>query len=270
VGAMTIASAPNRKYTPADLDLAEELGRRAALAIQNARLYRQASDALRARDEFLSIAAHEIRGPITSLHIAVQMLRRGVLPEAEMAKTFDIIEREDRRLGLFVDELLDLSQIRTGTLRFDFEEVDLVEIVRKVATRLSSELVRAGSSLSIRVEGDVRGQWDRFRLDQVVANLLSNAIKFGLGKPIDVRVGAEGGMAMLVVEDHGMGIAAELRDRLFQPFERGVSVRHYGGLGLGLYIVRTIADGLGGSVAVDSVDGGGSRFTVKLPRTRAS
>src|SRR5262249_9742941 len=114
VGALTFVSAPKRRYTSEDLDLAEELASRAALSVENANLYRGAQEALRARDEFLSIAAHEIRGPITSIHITVQGLRKGIASSQAMPKLLDIIEREDRRLARFVDELLDLGNIRTG------------------------------------------------------------------------------------------------------------------------------------------------------------
>jgi signal transduction histidine kinase len=112
------------------------------------------------------------------------------------------------------------------------------------------------------------GQWDKHALTQVVTNLLSNAIKFGEGKPISVTVRAHQGGTTLVVMDHGIGIQPEMLDRIFKPFERGVSVRNYGGLGLGLFIVRTIVEGLGGVVRVDSKPKAGSAFTVELPYTR--
>jgi PAS domain S-box-containing protein len=268
VGAMTLAAHPHRKYTHTDLELAEELGSRIALCIENARLHQRAQEALRARDEFLSIASHEIRGPITSLHLAVQMLRRGQIPPEAHASTLELIEREGRRLARLVDELLDVGRIRAGTLRFELEDVDLGDIVRSVASRLGLELTRAGSALVLEIEGQVRGVWDRLRLDQIVTNLLSNAIKFGLGKPISVLVSTHDDCAVLVVSDQGMGMAADLQARIFRPFERGVAVRHYGGLGLGLYIVKTLVDGLGGHIRVESTLGTGSTFTVELPRVR--
>jgi PAS domain S-box-containing protein len=267
IGAMTFVAAPERRYTQQDLDLAEELARRAALSVENARLYRGAQEALRARDEFLSIAAHELRGPLTSLHLAVQGLRRGRLPAAANDRVLELIEREDLRLARFVDELLDVGRIRSGQLRFDIEQVDLAEVVREVAARSAPELARAGSSLSIAATRAV-GQWDRFRLEQVVGNLLSNAIRFGLGKPIEIAVGEGGGRATVAVKDGGIGIPLEKQKRIFEPFERAVSMRHYGGLGLGLYIVRTIVEGLGGGVRVASRPGGGATFTVELPQSR--
>lgn len=270
VGTLTLAAPPHRKYTQIDLELAEELGNRIALCIDNARLHQHAQEALHARDEFLSIASHEIRGPITSLHLAVQMLRRGQIPAEAQASILELIEREGRRLSDLVDELLDVGRIRAGTLRFDLEEVELGEIVRNVTSRLGLELARAGSALVLEIEEQVRGLWDRLRLDQIVTNLLSNAIKFGLGKPIQVSVSTRDDLAILVVADQGMGMAADLQSRIFRPFERGVPVRHYGGLGLGLYIVKTLVDGLGGHIRVESTLGVGTKFTVELARVRTA
>src|SRR4029453_12435965 len=117
------------------------------------------------------------------------------------------------------------------------EEVDLGGVVADVTARTGAELAKCGSSLSITTEGRLGGQWDRFRLEQIVSHLLSNAMKFGLGKPISIAVSAGDGRATLVVRDQGTGIAPEMQDRIFQPFERAVSARNYGGLGLGLHIV---------------------------------
>jgi PAS domain S-box-containing protein len=270
VGAMTFAAAPARRYGPEDLEVAEELGRRAALSVQNARLYQHAREALRARDDFLSIAAHEIRGPITAMHLAVQGLQRGRIGTPAVSNALGIVEREDRRLARFVDELLDLERIRDGRLEFRYESVDLSEVVREAVARLGADLARSGSSLSITSEGRPVGQWDRFRLDQVVTNLLANAIKFGLGKPISVAVKASGGRAFLVVKDAGIGVSPDMQRMIFEPFERAVSVRHYGGLGLGLFIVRTIVESLGGTVSVTSTPDDGSTFVVELPRGEPS
>jgi signal transduction histidine kinase len=109
------------------------------------------------------------------------------------------------------------------------------------------------------------GTWDRGRVDQIITNLLSNAVKFGLGKPIEIRLVERDGAAILSLHDRGIGIASEAQPRIFAPFERAVSARHYGGLGLGLYIVRTIVEGMGGTVSVESGLGEGATFTVRLP-----
>lgn len=268
-GAMTFVASPARHYDKSDLEFAETLASRAALSVENASLYRKAREALKTRDEFLTIAAHEIRGPITSIHLAVQGLQTGKASAATCAKLFEVIEQKDRRLQHFAAELLDLDKIQSGQMHFDFEEVDLGEVVREAASDLSLELTRSGSGLSITTEGRPAGEWDKYGLTQVATNLLSNAIKFGEGKPINVTVREHEGRTTLEVKDQGIGMPPETLGRIFNPFERGVSVRNYGGLGLGLYIVRTIVEGLGGVVQVESKPQEGSTFTVELRNARS-
>jgi signal transduction histidine kinase len=213
----------------------------------------------------LTIAAHEIRGPITSIHLAVQALLQRKLAQEALSCTFELIEREDRRLSRFVNELLDLGHFRAGQLQLQLELVNFADVVEEAAKRLRLELIACGSPLTIRAQPDVIGEWDRFRLEQVVTNLLSNAIKFGLGKPIEISVATSDGRARLSVLDHGIGIDPVARERIFNPFERAVSVRHYGGLGIGLHIVKTIVVAMGGSVHVEGKVGAGSTFIVELP-----
>jgi PAS domain S-box-containing protein len=270
VGAMTFIGPPMHRYSKADLEFAETLAQRAALSVENAFLYGKAKEALKARDEFLTIAAHEIRGPITSIHLAVQVLLGDKVSAAEKPKLFAIIEREDRRLGRFVNELLDLGRVRKGPIQFNLEQVDFGDVVREAAGNLAGDLSHSRSPLSITMEGDLVGQWDRSGLSTVATNLLSNAIKFGEGKPISITVRENQGETTLQVKDHGIGIQPEMIDRLFQPFERGVSTRNYGGLGLGLFIARTIVEGLGGAIRVESKPKEGSTFTVELPGSRTS
>jgi signal transduction histidine kinase len=267
---MTFIGPPMSRYRKADLEFAETLARRAALSVENALLYRKAQEALHTRDEFLTIAAHEIRGPITSMHLAVQALRMGKAPASASEKLLEIIEREDRRLSRFVDELLDLAKIQSGQMYFNLEDVDLGDVVREAANNLAAERTRSGSALSITTEGRPVGQWDKSGLNQVATNLLSNAIKFGAGNPVNVTVREHHGHTTLQVKDNGIGIEQEMLDRLFNPFERGVSVRNFGGLGLGLFIVRTIVEGLGGVVRVDSKPRQGSTFTVELHNAKDS
>jgi PAS domain S-box-containing protein len=268
LGAFTFSSSRPGRYEQADLELAAELAHRAALALENARLHSNAQQALRAREEFLSVAAHEIRGPITSLHLAAQRLcKQEDLPPVAL-RLCEMIDRDDRRLARLVDELLDVARIGRGALQFHYGRVDLAEITGAVASDLSAELSRSGSPLSITVEGPVVGEWDRSRLEQVVTNLLTNAIKFGQRRPIVVSLGACDGVARLVVKDHGGGISPQMHERIFQPFERAVPARHYGGLGLGLYIVASIVRGLGGTVRVESTPGDGATFVVELPQAR--
>jgi signal transduction histidine kinase len=267
LGAITFVAARPGRYGLADLALGQELARRAAIAIDNARLYRESQEAVRLRDEFLSIASHELRTPIHSLQLVVQGLTRGIVPPTpeRTLRAFAMAERQIQRLTRLIDELLEVSRIQAGHLTLQLEQVDLMAVVGDVVQQFETELAKAHCSLSVRTGPAVVGCWDRGKLEQVVANLLSNAIKFGAGKPIEVTVeAATPRIARLVVTDHGIGIPPERLSTIFGRFERAVSAREYGGLGLGLYIVRSIVEALGGSVKVTSTPGAGSTFTVEL------
>jgi PAS domain S-box-containing protein len=235
----------------------------------------EAEAAVRARDEFLSIASHELKTPLTPLQLQVQLLvhslRKGeltTLPPERLGAMLESTERQSKRFALLIEQLLDLSRIAAGRLELELGEVDLAETVRGVVARFDAELARSGSSLALALDGPVVGRWDRLRLEQVVANLLSNAIKYGAGRPIELRVEGDDETARLVVRDQGIGIAPADQARISERFERAASSRHYAGLGMGLYITRQILAAHGGSVRVASAPGAGSTFTVKVPRRR--
>ncbi len=229
-----------------------------------------AEEAIRVRDEFLSIASHELRTPLTSMQLVVHVLRaafaRGtaVTPEAG-TKLLENIERQTQRLARLTAELLDVSSLAAGRLSLQRGEVDLAALCDEVIARFREELARSGSTITLRSRVAPVGQWDRSRIDQVIANLLSNAIKYGEGRPIEVEVGGAESTAWIAVRDHGIGVAPEDLERLFERFERCVSPRNYGGLGLGLFIVRQIVQMHGGQVTVTSALGEGSTFRVELP-----
>ncbi|MCP3140280.1 ATP-binding protein [Pyxidicoccus xibeiensis] len=279
LGALTLVNTESgRRYTQADVRLAEDLARRAATSLDNGRLYMEAQDAIRARDTFLSVASHELNTPLTSLTLNVQALRRDLEPRAasgggaaQEALTPKVVavQRQLSRLSSLVRELLDVSRITAGKLRLEREDLDLAAIAREMVPRFSEDAARAGCTLRLEAPGPATGHWDRLRVEQVLQNLLSNAIKYGRGHPIDVRVGADAERAWLTVRDEGVGIAPEGQARLFQRFERLSSERHYGGLGLGLWIVKQIVDALEGRIRVESAAGQGSTFTVELPRPKA-
>jgi signal transduction histidine kinase len=197
--------------------------------------------------------------------LAVQALLRRSLSSSAAKAALEVIQREDRRLGRFVDELLDLGRIRTGHLHFDLEDVDLGMVVHDVVSRLSGNMGPERTPVTVKTDGDLVGQWDRFRLDQVITNLISNAIKYGEGKPIDAAAVRLGSLVMLKVIDRGIGIDPAMLAKVFDPFQRVAEVRHYGGLGLGLHIAKTIVNGLGGTISVESRPGAGTTFTVALP-----
>jgi PAS domain S-box-containing protein len=276
VGLFTFASCDaGRRYGPEDLEMVEELSRRVVAAVDNARLYRQAHDAVLLRDEFLGIASHELKTPLTPLRLKLQSLQRQVsdsmlngtaLPADRLFDSLDVALRQVRKLTDLVDNLLDVSRISAGRLRLELEEVDLSSVAAELLSRFAPSAEKLGCALELHAPEPVFGRWDRLRVEQVVTNLLTNALKYGAGRPVVVHVEEDGERARLTVKDHGIGIAEEDLGRIFERFERAVSDRHYGGLGLGLYITRQIVEAFGGTVRVSSRSGEGSTFTLELPR----
>jgi signal transduction histidine kinase/CHASE1-domain containing sensor protein len=260
-----LSSRPRPRFGEEDVRLAEDVARLVTAAVDTSRLYRRAQDAVSARDEFLSIASHELKTPLTSLMLHSDSLRAAARRGAveQVATKADLIRRSVERLARLVSDLLDISRIGAGRLDFEIEEVDLAEVAREVVERFQDEAQRARCTLVLEAEPAL-GRWDRARLDQVLTNLLANALKYGAGKPVVVRVEPRRDRAVLSVEDLGIGISEPDQRRIFERFERAVSRRNYGGFGLGLWIVRQIVEALGGTVRVESFPGAGSTFIVEL------
>ncbi|AKU92076.1 AAA family ATPase [Vulgatibacter incomptus] len=256
-----------RPFEPADLELLEELAQRAAFSLDNARLYNAAQAAIRLRDDFVSIASHELRTPLTSLQLIIQRLEKRItsMTSEQVKNALALAGRQIRRLIRLVGRLLDVGQVEAGKLQIHRQDFDLGELVEEAVDQLADELARADADVRLETPKGVVGSWDEVRIGQVVTNLLTNAIKFGRGSPIEIEVGQEDGIARIDVTDHGPGIAPEIQERLFRRFSRGVSSRHYGGMGLGLYVSRRIVEAHGGSIGVESEEGEGARFTVELP-----
>jgi PAS domain S-box-containing protein len=240
---------------------------------ERGRLVRELEEAISARDDFLSIASHELRTPLTPIRLSVQSLRRrGRKAGTDLPKglnnQLETMDRQVGRLDALINELLDVSRITVGRLDLALGEFDLTALVRDVVNRFQQELDWGGYQVSLDLGGVLVGRWDRMRLEQVVSNLLSNAMKYGGEKKrIDVRIESAGDMVTVSIRDYGMGISTEDQERIFERFERLISVRHFGGFGLGLWIVRQIADAHGGRVRVASRPGEGSTFTLEVPRT---
>ncbi|XXX81433.1 GAF domain-containing sensor histidine kinase [Sorangium sp. So ce134] len=241
-----------------------------ALLLEHEQTARAAAEAaVRMRDEFVSIASHELYTPIAGLKLAVQgLMREATALPAGAEKLAGMAERQCRRLVRLIDDLLNVARIQAGKLELKLGDVDLRALSREVVEHFDVELKQAGSTVIWRADAPVVGVWDGARLEQVVTNLVLNAIKYGRGKPIEISVAAEGEMARLVVADRGIGIDASCVPYIFERFERGVSAQHYGGLGLGLYISRRIVIAHGGSIGVESELGAGASFIVDLPLRR--
>jgi PAS domain S-box-containing protein len=234
------------------------------------RLERELTDALTSRDEFLSIASHELKTPLTSLNFQLQILQKRFSqsvspPTNEVSEKISMALKQVRRIASLVDDLLDVARIRAKKMEMKPSEVNLAALVREVVARQKEEAQARGSVIVVNAPEEILGSWDPSRLEQVISNLVSNAIKYGNGSQIRIFAERRGERARLVVSDGGRGISAEDQKRIFERFERAVSSRHFGGLGLGLYIVRQIVEGHSGRISVQSEPGNGSTFTVELP-----
>ncbi len=265
-GVMIFAMAGSgREFHPTEIAFAEGLGGRAAVAVEHSRLFRDAQEAIRARDDFLSVASHELNTPLTALQLQMDLLQQQTRNEGKLLNRVELARRQVMRLTKLIRNLLDVSRISSGKLVLEFENVDLCEVVCDAVERTEETRRRAGSPLQVSAVGPVVGRWDRMRVEQVVLNLLTNAIKYGEGKPIEVSVENAGEFARLKVRDWGMGIPPEEQSLIFERFTRAHSAQRYGGFGLGLWIVHQVVAALGGNVEVESHPGEGSTFTVELP-----
>jgi signal transduction histidine kinase len=230
---------------------------------------RELRSAVQSRDEFLSIASHELRTPLTPLTLqlqsALRLLRRQTANgdgQEELGAKIDSCLRHVERMRMLIGNLLDVTRITSGRMMLARTEQDLRVVVKSVVRRV----VEAMRSAEVRIHAPepVIGFWDEGGLESVVVNLISNAIKYGEGKPIDITVERVGARARLSVVDRGMGIAEEAQSRIFDRFERAVPAEHYGGFGIGLWVVRQVVEAHGGTIRVASRPGKGSTFVVEL------
>lgn len=233
----------------------------------------QLREAVRIRDDFLSVASHELRTPLTSLKLQAQSMLRMLsrsgdhaLSREQIVRMVEQTDKQANRLGRLVDDMLDISRIRVGKLPLDKQQVDLCELVAEVHERMAAQFEAAGCQAAIHVCEPAVGVLDRFRIEQVVMNLFTNAIRYGQGRPIAIRVYQSGSELLFSVRDEGIGVAPENQRRIFDRFERAISANEISGLGLGLYIAREIVESHGGRIWVESAIGKGATFFVELPK----
>jgi PAS domain S-box-containing protein len=269
-----VASESGHRYGPSDLALAQELTRRAAMAIDNARLYREAQEAVRVREEFLSIASHELKTPLTTVkgysQILTRLLRRPAVDTSRLTRLADQLQDQLLRFETLIADLLDVSRIQQRGLELRPEPTDLVELVRMVVSRFEHPVEpEQRHTFTVVSPEKLHGIWDPDRLDQVLTNLLSNAVKYSPdGGEIKVTMSLEeNDHVELAVVDQGIGIPEDEQGQLFRPFARSETVqRAISGVGLGLYISQQIITRHGGWIWLESTPGSGSRFTILLPR----
>ena len=251
-----------------------------AQALENEIVHRREAEralreAMEVREEFLAVAGHELKTPLTALALRTELLCREARAEPESDFRQRVLAhaegsaRQIQRLISLVNEVLDVSRIVTGRFALELEDFDLACIVREVAARFEPKALRAGSTLEVSAAAPVLIRSDRLRVEQAITNVIDNAIKYGLGRPIHLSCGVDENGASISITDQGIGIDPLDQRRIFDRFERAVSDHSYGGLGLGLFITRTVAAALGGSVRVESQPGRGATFTLALPVAKA-
>lgn len=236
------------------------------------RNYENAQKEIKARDQFLAIASHELKTPVTSMLLQVQTAIHNIrnvslanFSVANLLKMLEGTEQQSQRLSKMVNDLLNLSLITTGKLDLEPENTDLSKVVKDVADNFSERLKRDNNALTVTAEKPVIGVWDKVRIAQAVTNLISNAIKYGDNKPISISVTNSHDRAKLTVQDEGIGISHENQKRIFERFERAVSSKDFQGLGVGLYITNQIVKAHNGKISVESRPQRGTTFIVELP-----
>ncbi|OAI86421.1 hybrid sensor histidine kinase/response regulator [Pseudomonas putida] len=228
--------------------------------------------AVRMRDDFMSIVSHEVRTPLNGLILETQLRKLHLSRDNADAFTLDkmraMVERDERQINSLIrliEDMLDVSRIRTGKLSISPSRFNLTQLVGGLVENFAAQAAAVGSVIELQVAGPLEGIWDEFRIEQVIANLLSNALRYGAKRPVQVRVLEDQGMACVEVRDQGIGISPENQRRIFQQFERVASNHSVAGLGLGLYISEQIVLAHGGRISVSSAEGEGATFRVHLP-----
>jgi PAS domain S-box-containing protein len=266
-----MSSDEDRRFTDSDLDTALHLAGRAAIAIENALLYAEARQASRERDQFLAVAAHELRSPLTSMKGFSQLLLRRAEQESagpEWIRGLKTIDSQVNRVAGLVSRLLDVSRIAENHLNLEVEDVDMADVLRDAVSE--AQLTAEAHSIVLVISDDpLTAEVDRSRIEQVLSNLIDNAVKYSpADSQITVSVAADTDSLSVSVRDNGLGIDPDARQRLFNRFYRGTRTARNSseGLGLGLYVARGIVEAHGGTISVESVPGEGSVFTVTIPR----
>src|SRR5436190_7127437 len=272
VGAMTFVSAESgRHYSQPDLQFAETVADRAAVAIENARAYEEARRANHLKDEFLATLSHELRTPLNAILGYARMLRTGAVREERRDEALDVIERNSAALAQIVEDILDVSRIISGKLKLTMTAVDIRQVLADALATVAVAAERKGVRLASRIDPRVTiVHADKDRVPQILWNLLTNAVKFtATGGSVELTIAPlAGGGVEIAVTDTGRGIAPEFLPFILERFPQADSgaVREHGGLGLGLSIVRTIVEMHGGTIhATSAGEGQGARFSVRLP-----
>jgi len=270
IGVLTVGSSRQGfSYTVDDVLFVDELAGRAALAVDNSRLFSEAQQAIQTRDEFMSIASHELKTPLTSILLTLQFAHRRLLKQDAHKNVLNAIETgilQTRRLSGLMNDLLNISVISTGRLKIQKEETELIGLLNDVILWFELQAKNSGVKIIFKIKRKkIWGFWDKVRLEEVFSNLISNAIKYGNNKPVTIEVSLKENMAVIKISDEGIGIEAEEIEKIFGLFRRTVAAREFKGMGVGLYISYQVVKAHKGTMSVESTPGKGSMFVVKLP-----
>jgi signal transduction histidine kinase len=270
IGSLSFNFCSEKTFSEQELKFMEALGGLCAQALYRSKLYDEARVAIQVRDEFLSIASHELKTPLTPLKLQLQLMARKIknepekLKEGQLEKMINNADRQMNRLAKLIDDLLDVSRISAGKLKLHLEVVNLQDIIRDVLVQYSHELEANLGHVELEAPEPVYCNVDSLRIEQVLVNLLTNAVKYAPTKNIVVNLKKEENWARIRVKDQGPGIAQEDLERIFGRFERVRTTDNIGGLGLGLYISKQIIEAHMGKIYAES-DDSGSTFIVELP-----
>ncbi|GAB6388467.1 hybrid sensor histidine kinase/response regulator [Stutzerimonas marianensis] len=263
----------NRKRMARQLEALEQSRREQEVLLDELRSTKaELEDAVRMRDDFMSIVSHELKTPLNTLILEVQLRKMqlgrnnlAAFSEDRLRHMVDKDERQVQSLIRLIDDMLDVSRIRTGKLSIRPTPVDLCKLTANVVENFAPQMEASGCALLFQRPEPVIGVWDEFRIEQVLANLLTNAMRYGAGKPVHVALGQQGEQAWIEVQDHGIGISRKSLERIFCQFERAEGSESSAGLGLGLFIAEQIVKAHGGRIEVESEEGQGALFRVLLP-----
>lgn len=277
IGVLTIASCDsNFEYSANDAVFIKELADRAAITVDKARLYTEAQEAIRIRDEFLSVASHELKTPLTSILLSLQLILKRLekstsksIASDEILRAVDTSIQQSKRMSRLINDLLDITQTSSQYFQLVPEKVKLSDLIDDIQGKFEIILKERNITLKI-VEKDknIVGYWDRLRLEQAISNLISNAIKYGEGKPITLLTTMEENEVVIEVVDKGMGVKERDESKIFQVFNRGSDVKSVKGIGVGLFIAKNIVEAHGGRISLESEFGKGTTFSVFLPLDR--
>lgn len=273
IGSINLFTSSDREhFNEQDLELVIEVARRVRLAIENSQLYSKAQKAIKQRDEFISIASHELKTPLTSMKLQMQLAERIIARSVDakidasyVKKVTELSIKQIDKITVLVEDMLDIGRISSGKMVITFQQENLSQIVKEVLQRLAGELMGLENLLTVEILENVIADFDSFRIEQVLINLITNALKYGGHTPIKVTLTTKDKFVYLSVHDQGPGIDPRDHQRIFGRFERAVHFNNISGLGLGLFISRQIMEQHNGELVVESVPGKGAIFTASFP-----